>query len=110
MRPRLEVMRYPELRAADLVIASGVVEGAARYVVGERMDCAGMRWTVGRAEALLQLRCIELNGDWEPFFDWAQQRWVKQLRQAKAVRLKTDRPIKLAKAREGWFGLIASAP
>jgi hypothetical protein len=47
------------------VIASGVVEGAARYVVGERLDNSGMRWIEERAEAVLLLRCIEVNGDWE---------------------------------------------
>lgn len=97
IRPRLEMMRYQELRERDMVIASGVVEGAARYVVGERLDCAGMRWTVGRAQALLQLRCIELNGDWESFFAWAHQRWGEKLQQAKPVRLKTNLPIKLPK-------------
>ena len=97
LRPRLAMMRYRELRARDLVVASGVVEGAARYVVGERMDCAGMRWVVGRAEALLQLRCIELNGDWESFFAWAHERWGEKLQQRKAVQLRTKQPIKLPK-------------
>jgi hypothetical protein len=41
--PRLEMMRYREWIEQDLVIASGQVEGAVRDVVGERMDCAGMR-------------------------------------------------------------------
>ena len=97
VRPRLGMMRYRELRAQDLVVASGVVEGAARYVVGQRLDSAGMRWVVGRAEALLQLRCLELNGDWEAFFAWAQARWGEQLQQGKAVQVWTNRPIKLAK-------------
>jgi hypothetical protein len=35
------------------VIATGVVEGAARYVVGERLDNSGMRWIEDRAEAVL---------------------------------------------------------
>ena len=56
----------------DLVIGSGQVEGAARHVVGERMDCAGMRWLQGKGEALLQLRCLELNGDWDRFIGWVQ--------------------------------------
>lgn len=56
----------------DLVLASGVVEGAARYVVGERLDQSGMRWVVQRAEAVL-LRCIEVNGDWEKYFAWEDQ-------------------------------------
>ena len=67
---RLSMMDYKNLIEEDLVIASGIVEGAARYVIGERMDCSGMRWIPERAEALLHLRCIELNGEWESFFEW----------------------------------------
>ena len=37
----------------DLPIATGIVEGAVRYVIGERIDCSGMRWIPKRAEALL---------------------------------------------------------
>ncbi|MCP4341089.1 MAG: hypothetical protein GY799_19920 [Desulfobulbaceae bacterium] len=51
MDPRLAMMQYKKLIEEDLVIASGIVEGAARYVVGERMDCGGMRWIPERAEA-----------------------------------------------------------
>lgn len=47
---------------------------ADKYVVGERFDCAGMRWIKERAQALLQLRCIELNGQWDEFIDFAYAR------------------------------------
>jgi hypothetical protein len=36
-----------------------------------RFDHGGMRWIRERAQALLQLRCIYLNGDWDAFLDWA---------------------------------------
>ena len=65
LEPRLAMMDYATWRKQDLVIATGQVEGAVRHVVGERMDCAGMRWLQGKGEALLQLRCIEINGDWD---------------------------------------------
>ena len=71
VEPRVTLMKYGEWREQDLVIATGQVEGAVRHVVGERLDCAGMRWIPGRAEALLQLRCIEINGDWETFIAWS---------------------------------------
>ena len=74
LEPRLDMMRYAECLTADLVIASGQAEGVVRHVVGERLDCSGMRWTRGKTEALLQLRCIELNGDWGRFMSWASQR------------------------------------
>lgn len=64
---RIYMMNYKDLLEMDLEISSGSVEGAVRYVVSQRFDSAGMRWIRERAEALLQLRCIEINGDWEAF-------------------------------------------
>jgi len=90
LQKRLSMMAYKDLIEADLVIASGIVEGAARYVVGERLDCSGMRWIPERAEALLHLRCIELNGDWERFFEWGYQRWLDQMRAGQRVMIRTD--------------------
>ncbi len=102
LEPRLDMMAYQQLIEEDLVIASGVVEGvvegAARYGVGERMDCSGMRWIPARGEALLHLRCIELNGDWEPFFAWGYQRWMTTLQQGEKVMIQTDEPIQLPEA------------
>jgi hypothetical protein len=74
LEPRLHMMNYAELRKRDLVIGSGAVEGAVRHVVAERFDCAGMRWSRERAEPLLQLRCIEINGDWDAFLDFVHSR------------------------------------
>ncbi len=90
LEKRLSMMAYKDLIEDDMVIASGIVEGAARYVVGERLDCSGMRWIPERAEALLHLRCIELNGDWERFFAWGYQRWLDQMRAGQRVVIRTD--------------------
>ena len=87
-------MKYGELIERDLVIASGVIEGAARYVIGERLDCSGMRWITGRAEALLQLRCIELNGDWDRFCRWARNQIETQQRQCLSMfRIRSSEPL-----------------
>jgi hypothetical protein len=98
LEPRLPMMRYDEWLQQDLVISSGQVEGAVRHVVGERLDCAGMRWTQGKAEPLLHLRCIELNGDWDSFFTWARQGYHEQLRHRQPIKILTDRPIDLSEA------------
>lgn len=60
-------MRYAALRRQDLDISSGVVEGAVRHLVGVRLDGPGMRWGRDRAEAVLHLRCILINGLWNDF-------------------------------------------
>ncbi|MDM8515979.1 hypothetical protein QUF76_07255 [Desulfobacterales bacterium HSG16] len=98
MESRLDMMNYKEYIDEDLPIASGIVEGAARYVVGERMDCSGMRWIPERAEALLHLRCIELNGDWDRFFDWEYGRWKDKLLNEEKVLIRTNEPMELPDA------------
>ena len=60
-------MRYDEYLAAGYPIASGMIEGACRQVIKDRMECCGMRWTLSGAQSLLSLRCIYLNGDWEAY-------------------------------------------
>ena len=92
MAKRPSMMDYEQLIEEDLVIASGIVEGAARYVVGERMDCGGMRWIPERAEALLHLRCIELNGNWDDFFAWEYQKWLEKMRTGEKVKIRTEVP------------------
>jgi hypothetical protein len=64
---RAAMMNYDELLRRDLEIGTGAVEGAIKHIVHRRMDHGGMRWIKERAEAVLQLRCIEVNGDWEAF-------------------------------------------
>jgi hypothetical protein len=64
---RIDQMDYDWLRRQDLELASGNVEGAVNHVIAKRFDSGGMRWIRERAEALLQLRCIDLNGDWDSF-------------------------------------------
>ena len=89
---RRDIMRYDEYRREDLVLATGVIEGACRYVVKERLDCAGMRWSLEGAERLLQLRCIELNGDWEAFITSASDETTQELVAGKVVKLRHQKP------------------
>jgi hypothetical protein len=97
MTERMSMMNYKKLIDQDLVISSGIIEGAARYVVGERMDCSGMRWIMGRAEALLHLRCMELNNDWENFFHWTYQQWTCELQKGIVVKVRSAVPIPIDK-------------
>jgi hypothetical protein len=70
-------MRYHELRRCDLDIGSGAVEGAVRNLVGMRLDGPGMRWSRDRAEHVLHLRCILLNGQWDQFVDYLAARSLR---------------------------------
>lgn len=62
-----ESMRYDEYLAAGYPIGSGVVEGACRHLVKDRMERTGMRWQVTGARSMLHLRAIYLNGNWDEF-------------------------------------------
>lgn len=60
-------MRYDEYLANGYPIGSGVVEGACRHLVKDRMEGTGMRWRVAGAQAMLNLRSVFLNDDWDEF-------------------------------------------
>jgi len=61
-------MRYDEYLAKGYPIGSGVVEGACRHLVRDRLERAGMRWRPEGAQAMLDLRGTYLNGEWEAFW------------------------------------------
>jgi hypothetical protein len=98
LEARVKLMDYGRLRKEDLVIASGVVEGAARYVVGERLDNSGMRWIEERAEPMLLLRCIEVNGDWEAFMKWSQEQRTQELERGQIVQIRSTTPTQIPDA------------
>jgi hypothetical protein len=62
-----EYMKYDEYLAAGYPIGSGVVEGACRHLVKDRMEQTGMRWRIAGAQAILGLRAIYVNDDWNAF-------------------------------------------
>lgn len=64
---RREYMTYDKYLAAGYPIGSGVVEGACRHLVKDRMEQTGMRWRIAGAQAVLSLRAIYVNDDWETF-------------------------------------------
>ena len=59
---------YPTALAAGWPIATGVIEGAVRHVVRDRMDVTGARWSVEGAEAVLKLRAVRANGDFDDYW------------------------------------------
>jgi hypothetical protein len=72
-------MRYKKLREQGLVIGSGLIEGTVRHLVGMRLDGPGMRWGKARAEAVLHLRCVLLNGLWGDFESYLARRRTLRL-------------------------------
>jgi hypothetical protein len=58
-----ERLQYDRALAHGLPIATGVIEGACRHLVKDRMDITGARWGLERAEAILKLRSLKISGD-----------------------------------------------
>ena len=65
-----EHMKYDEYLAAGYPIGSGVAEGACRHLVKDRMEQTGMRWTVDGAQAMLHVRSLYLNDQWDEFVSY----------------------------------------
>ncbi len=66
-------LRYHEYLAAGLPIATGVIEGACRHLVADRMDLTGARWSLAGAEAVLRLRALRSSGDFEQYWRFHEQ-------------------------------------
>lgn len=62
-----ERMRYDEYLAAGYPIATGVIEGACRHLVKDRLERSGMRWTLASAQAMLHVRAVVSSSYWEDF-------------------------------------------
>ena len=79
---------YPTALTQGWPIASGVIEGTCRYLVADRMDITGARWSVNGAEAVPKLRATRANNDfdeyWKFHLDKERQR-VHETRYANAT-------------------------
>lgn len=64
-----ERMRYPKFRRQHLFVGSGVIEAGCKTVVGSRLKQSGMFWTVRGANTILALRCCQLNGRFEDYWE-----------------------------------------
>lgn len=73
-----EMLRYDRYLAEGFPIATGVIEGACRHLVKDRMDITGARWRLRSAEAVLKLRSLHSSGDTEAY--WAFHKAQEQTR------------------------------
>jgi hypothetical protein len=63
-----ERMRYPTFRKQGLFVGSGVIEAGCKTVLG-RLTQSGMFWTVRGANAIIALRCRQLSGKFENYWE-----------------------------------------
>lgn len=71
-------IRYNEFLEAGLPIATGVIEGACRHLVKDRMDVTGARWGLEGAEAVLRLRALKSSGDLDRYWEFHHRRELER--------------------------------
>ncbi len=69
-----DYIAYDRALAAGIPIATGVIEGACRYLVKDRMERTGARWSLVGAEAVLRLRALRASGDFDDYWDFHLER------------------------------------
>lgn len=67
---KAEYLDYPTALANGWPIATGVIEGACRHLVKDRMDITGARWGLEGAQAVLTLKAITTSGDFTDYWAW----------------------------------------
>ena len=74
---------YPTALANGWPIATGIIEGACRHLVKDRMDITGARWGLAGAEAVLQLRALRCNNDLDAYWSFHLAQEHQRVHQAR---------------------------
>jgi hypothetical protein len=85
-------LNYPLYLAKGYPIATGVIEGGCRHLVKDRMEITGARWGLGGAEAVLKLRALVINGDFDAYWDFHEQQEYQRNHRVKFSEMPTTRP------------------
>lgn len=72
-------MRYDKALAAGWPIATGVIEGACRFVIEDRFGITGARWSPDGADVILKLRAVVINGDLDDYMTYYKQRYLEDI-------------------------------
>jgi hypothetical protein len=91
-----ERMHYDEYLREGYPIATGVIEGACRHVVKDRLERSGMRWTLEGAQAMLHVRSVLASSYWEEFQEQRMQQEQKDIHpHAQLARSHRSPPVKV---------------
>jgi hypothetical protein len=74
-----EFLRYDQALDTGWPIATGVIEGACRHLIADRLNLGGARWGLNGAEAILTLRAVISNGDFEEYWRFHLKREHERL-------------------------------
>ena len=68
-------MNYDKALANGWPIATGMIEGACRFVIEDRFGITGARWSPDGAEVILKLRAVVVNGDLDDYMNYYKKRY-----------------------------------
>jgi len=81
----LPYLRYDRYLAQGLPIATGVIEGACRHLVKDRMEVTGARWGLTGAEAILSLRALRSSRDFDEYWRFHEACEYKRTHQSRYI-------------------------
>ena len=68
-------MKYDRALENGWPIATGMIEGACRFVIEDRFGITGARWSPEGAEDILKIRAVVVNGDLDDYMRYYKQRY-----------------------------------
>ncbi|MFE9240467.1 ISKra4 family transposase [Streptomyces sp. NPDC007007] len=83
LRNKAAYLRYDTALERGWPIATGIIEGACRHLVKDRLDITGARWGLAGAEAVLKLRALRANGDFDTYWTWHEKQEYARNHQAR---------------------------
>ncbi|EQD70769.1 hypothetical protein B1B_04820, partial [mine drainage metagenome] len=88
-------LNYPRALRDGWPIATGVIEGACRHLVKDRLDVTGARWGLAGAEAVLKLRALRTNGDFDEYWRFHLIREKRRIHESRyrGNSIPGDRPV-----------------
>lgn len=63
-----DYLHYDDYLSRGFPIATGVIEGACRHLINDRLGITGARWGLEGAEAMLRLRALKSSGDLDEYW------------------------------------------
>jgi len=75
---RKAMMCYDKMLAIGAPIASGVIEGACRHLICDRLDITGARWRLASAEAVLRLHSLKSSGDFDAYWQFHEEEEMRR--------------------------------
>jgi hypothetical protein len=78
-----DYLNYNQALAQGWPIATGVIEGACRHLVKDRLDLTGSRWGLQGAEAILKLRALRSNGDFNEYWQFHLQQERRRVHESR---------------------------